>query len=188
MVPKPIVTWRQMLRRNVLGFLTWLRETDARQHNLERLCADMVSYVWATLADPSSCLMFWEAIPKTRSGCNDLSIFSSPEAVLAYAYQHLPRRYLRTWNTLLTMTARACLPLGAEGVRVLDIGTGPGTTAFAISDFYERLRIFGSEHAIEAFLHNSQPRKAMSGCPNSWDILPNCRGGQDRLARHTSIF
>jgi SAM-dependent methyltransferase len=151
LMPEPLITWRQLLRGNARRFLTWLKATDARQHQMERLCADMVSYARTRLADATSCLAFWEAIPKTRSGCNDLSIFNSPEAVLAYAFQHLPRRYLRTWNALLMMTASACLPLGTEGVRVLDIGTGPGTTAFAISDFYERLRIFGSEQAVEAF-------------------------------------
>jgi hypothetical protein len=37
----------------------------------------------------------------------------------------------------------AALPLGKEGVRILDVGTGPAPTPYAISDFYELLRDYG---------------------------------------------
>lgn len=50
---------------------------------------------------------------------------------------------------LTALAARACLPLGIEGVRILDIGTGPGTIAFAINDFYQELRSFGEAQGFE---------------------------------------
>ena len=122
---------------------------ETRSRALEQICADLETCIKSSLQDTESCLAFWAAIPQTRSGCNDLTTFSSREAVLAYAYQHLPRRYLRVWDALSALTARACLPLGRHGVRVLDIGTGPGTIAFAINDFYQALRNFGEEQCIE---------------------------------------
>lgn len=147
--PSAQVAWRQVLRRNARKFLALLRSNRTRSRALERICADLETCIKSCLHDADSCLAFWSAIPKTRSGCNDLSTFHSREAVLAYAYQHLPRRYLRTWDALRALTARACLPLGIEGVRVLDIGTGPGTTAFAIYDFYQELRSFGEAQGLD---------------------------------------
>jgi SAM-dependent methyltransferase len=148
-IPSAQVAWRQVLRRNARKFLEWLRVNEARNRALEKICADLEICIKSNLRDTESCRAFWAAIPQTRSGCNDLTTFSSREAVLAYAYQHLPRRYLRMWDSLTALTARACLPLGREGVRVLDIGTGPGTMAFAINDFYQGLRNFGEEQGIE---------------------------------------
>ena len=43
------------------------------------------------------------------------------------------------------MTAN-CLPLAKYGVNVLDVGTGPGPSAFAIHDFYSAVTQF-SEHS-----------------------------------------
>jgi len=40
------------------------------------------------------------------------------------------------------------LSLGKEGVRTLDIGTGPGPSALAIADFYSALSLFADEKKI----------------------------------------
>jgi hypothetical protein len=39
--------------------------------------------------------------------------------------------------------------MGCEGVRVLDVGTGPGPSALAIHDYYHALTQFGNENSIE---------------------------------------
>ena len=60
-------------------------------------------------------------------------------AAEAYAWMHLLDRYTRTWIALEHMVQRGCLPLAIRGVGVLDIGTGPGPSALAITDFYRHL-------------------------------------------------
>ena len=49
------------------------------------------------------------------------------------------------------------LPLGNEGVNILDVGTGPAPTPYAIQDFDYQLRSYGIDNQInESFsnIHN----------------------------------
>ena len=55
---------------------------------------------------------------------------------MAYAWLHLLDRYVRTWLALEHLVSSRLLPMGELGVRVLDVGTGPGPSAFATHDFY----------------------------------------------------
>ena len=59
-----------------------------------------------------------------------------PGAACAYAWLHLLDRYVRTWFALEILVDKNCFPMGKNGVRALDVGTGPGPSAFAIHDFY----------------------------------------------------
>jgi hypothetical protein len=71
-----------------------------------------------------------------------LETFRKPFAVDAYAYVHFLERYRRTWVTLDKLTEFAVLPLASRGVRVLDVGTGPACSLYAIEDFYAAVREF----------------------------------------------
>jgi ribosomal protein RSM22 (predicted rRNA methylase) len=53
-------------------------------------------------------------------------------AVEAYAYVHLLERYRRTWSALKYMCKVAALLLGTRGIRVLDVGSGPGPSVYAV--------------------------------------------------------
>lgn len=78
----------------------------------------------------------WSAVPAVLNRCNELETYSLPGAAPAYAWLHLPDRYVRTWLSLQALVEQSLLPMGREGVRTLDVGTGPGPSAFAIHDFY----------------------------------------------------
>ena len=68
--------------------------------------------------------------------CNEQAAYEKPGAACAYAWLYLLERYVRTWLALERLLQRNCLPMGKNGVRALDVGTGPGPAAFAIHDFY----------------------------------------------------
>jgi hypothetical protein len=68
-----------------------------------------------------------------------------PGASAAYAWLHLLDRYARTWSALETLVTACCLPLAKGGVRVLDVGTGPGPSAFAVHDFYAAMTEFAAQ-------------------------------------------
>ena len=94
---------------------------------------------------------FWNTIPHVRKACNDPCTYQLPWAAEAYAYVHLLLRYCRTWAVLKHLTAKAVLPLGSQGVRVLDVGTGPAPALYAIDDFYSALDRFAQESEIQEY-------------------------------------
>ena len=68
-----------------------------------------------------------------------------PGAACAYAWLHLLDRYVRTWLALERLVQKSSLPMGKNGVRALDVGTGPGPAAFAIHDFYAAMVEFSEK-------------------------------------------
>ncbi len=78
----------------------------------------------------------WTAVPSVMGGCNDQDTYRERGAARAYAWLHLLDRYVRTWLALQYLVEQSILPMGKEGVRILDVGTGPGPSAFAAHDFY----------------------------------------------------
>ena len=78
----------------------------------------------------------WHAAPAVLKNCNDPATYTIAQAEVAYAWLHLLDRYVRTWLALEHLVSSRLLPMGELGVRVLDVGTGPGPSAFATHDFY----------------------------------------------------
>src|SRR5262249_33710080 len=87
----------------------------------------------------------WAAVPFVMHSCNMPGLYDLPRASEAYALVHFLERYRRAWRTLEELTASLLLPLGVEGIRVLEVGSGPGSCLFAIADFYAALRAYGEE-------------------------------------------
>ena len=92
-----------------------------------------------------------------------------PLAAEAYAYVHMLDRYWRTWDVLIELTKEGALPVGSRGVDVLDVGTGPASTPYALHDYYTLLRRFGQENNIKKFAQQAtqisivESSQAMSG-------------------------
>lgn len=91
-------------------------------------------------------LNVWTAVPAVLSQCNDRETYRMPGAASAYAWLHLSDRYVRTWLALQLLLQESLLPMGSKGVRVLDIGTGPGPSALAAHDFYSAMVEFAEEN------------------------------------------
>lgn len=92
----------------------------------------------------------WAAAPAVLSKYNEQSTYALPFAPVAYIWLHLLDRYARAWRALEVLVRQRCLPLAKYGVRVLDVGTGPGPTAFAVHDFYQALVKFSEAEGITA--------------------------------------
>lgn len=56
------------------------------------------------------------------------------------------------WAVLNHLTAENLLPLGAHGVRTLDVGTGPAPALYAINDYYAALTEYAREQQIRPLM------------------------------------
>jgi hypothetical protein len=146
-------TWRQLLKTHRRPFLQWLRESARARSALQRTAAQLADFLIVTIDAlhsewPQAPLEFWSRIPEVRRCCSAVGTFEKRLAAEAYAYVHLLERYRRTWATLHYLCEVAVLPLGVNGVRILDIGTGPAPALYAIDDFYAALRAFADESGV----------------------------------------
>lgn len=128
--------WTALQRREGPAFLRWLDDG----HVLEKGFCAMASALRAVLqSEVHTCgdaRKVWSAVPAVLNRCNKSATYALAGAAPAYAWLHLLDRYVRTWWGLRLLVKRRLLPMGKEGVRVLDVGTGPGPSAFATHDFY----------------------------------------------------
>lgn len=145
------MTWRQLILQHGPAFLDWLSETDAQSKALSKLAIDLEEFLKRNLQDLESCQYFWNAIPLVRLACNINKTYEMPLAAEAYAYVHMLDRYWRTWDVLIELTRKGVLPAGLRGVDVLDVGTGPAPTPYALYDYYTLLRRFGRKNNIIEF-------------------------------------
>lgn len=146
-------TWRNLLRRNRAGFLSWLRKSGRERECFERISSQLADFLIMRISRtgpewPEAPIEFWKRIPDVRSCCSEPRTFEKPLAVEAYAYVHLLERYRRMWRCLKYLTHNAALPLGTHGVRVLDVGAGPGPSLYAIDDFYRALNEYATESTV----------------------------------------
>jgi hypothetical protein len=145
-------SWRKALVEKASSYLEWLDSQKHPEHYLAKIANKLQTYLTATIQTPEEALCFWKTIPQVRSACNQPETYEKRFAAEAYAYVHFLDRYWRTWDVLRELTRLCALPLGKDGVRVLDIGTGPGPTPYALQDFYSLLREYGRVYGQELFI------------------------------------
>ncbi len=93
----------------------------------------------------------WEAAPYMLKRCNEQASYERPFAAEAYAWLHFLDRYARSWRAFEVLVKLHCLPMTRYGVNALDIGTGPGPSAFAAHDFYQSMTSFARTEGVPAF-------------------------------------
>ena len=129
-------SWTSFVREEGRGFLDWVHENRILSSNFDVL----VSALWCLLnrfvKTKKDALDLWMTVPGVPARCNDQRTYLMPMAPVAYAWLHLPDRYVRTWLALEQLVSTATIPMGVNGVTALDVGTGPGPSAFAVNDFY----------------------------------------------------
>ena len=125
-----------MQRREGIDFLQWLEDRQALRTGLNSLADCLWCLLEEWVRTKEDVEEVWAAAPFVRGRCNDPDTYGMRGAARAYAWLHLLDRYVRTWLSLECLAKQSILPMGSEGVRVLDVGTGPGPSAFAVHDFF----------------------------------------------------
>lgn len=128
--------WTSFLKEEGADYLTWLMTQRILSRRFDELATALSSLLREWVRTPGEAADVWCAAPAVISRCNEKKTYEMPGAACAYAWFHLLDRYVRTWNALKLLVKRHCLPMGRYGVNALDVGTGPGPSAFAIHDFY----------------------------------------------------
>lgn len=182
--------WTGLQRRHGAEFLRWLGESKALRTGFDALAGNLHALLGERVQTKEDALKVWTAVPSVTGKCDDPNTYETPEAASAYSWLHLPSRYVRTWLALQELVKQCRLPMGKEGVRALDVGTGPGPSAFATHDFYAAMTAYAEVNGIElwrqpshvtcaessaamnSFRHHLTERMAMDGAPRS--VLAIC--------------
>jgi hypothetical protein len=148
------MTWRRILIKNARVFGEWLEATGKRIEAFDRLATALEVFLMDyVLGDgpgtsaSASCAAFANALPLVLEQCDE-SIYDEPLVAEAYAFVHLLERYRRFTQVLDELLETGILPMRDHGIRVLDVGSGPGPALYATADFYQQLREFAEAHGI----------------------------------------
>ena len=128
--------WTSLLRQEGPDFLKWVKDQRVLSTKFDVLAKALSSLLRDSIRTSEQASDVWMAVPAVLCRCNEKATYKKPGAACAYAWLHLLDRYVRTWVALELLVEKNCLPMGKNGVRALDVGTGPGPSAFAIHDFY----------------------------------------------------
>ena len=129
-------SWTELQQREGGDFLHWLGLESRLLKGFEALATALRETLSEYVSTASAAREVWHAAPAVLKNCNDPATYNMTQAEVAYAWLHLLDRYVRTWLSLEHLVSSRLLPMGKRGVRVLDVGTGPGPSAFATHDFY----------------------------------------------------
>lgn len=130
------IGWAGLQKQDGSTFLAWIQDERKLSLQLDNLAKALSSLLHEIIRTPAEAHDVWKAVPAVLGRCNEQATYEKPGAAPAYAWLHLLERYVRTWLALERLVENACLAMGKDGVRALDVGTGPGPAAFAIHDFY----------------------------------------------------
>ena len=127
--------WTGLQRREGTAVLRWLDREKRLQTGFNGLARGLREILAAETRTATEARCVWNAVPSVFGRCNDPATYRLAGAGAAYGWLHLLDRYVRTWVALEHVLRARLLPMGQYGVRVLDVGTGPGPSAFATHDF-----------------------------------------------------
>ena len=140
--------WTSFLRREGGDFLKWLRVQRVLSSKCDELAKGLDALLIDKIRTPQDAELVWNAAPSVLACCNDQSTYERAGAALAYAWMHLLDRYVRTWLALEMLVRESCIPMGRYGVNALDVGTGPGSSALAIIDFYTSMTEYSRQSDV----------------------------------------
>ena len=134
--------WTGLQRREATTLIAWMRREQLLSKGFDALANALREIVKLLAPTPIDAREIWAAASSVIKKCDDPTTYSMRGANAAYAWLHLLDRYVRTWLALERLLRDRLLPMGKYGVRVLDVGTGPGPSAFATHDFYAALGVY----------------------------------------------
>lgn len=190
-----MTSWTGIQRREGCCLVGWLKNDDALKAGFDGMAGALRLLLEDWVRMGQDVREVWAATPAVLKRCNEEATYRLPGAARAYAWLHLLDRYVRTWLALQRLVEQRILPMGKEGVRVLDVGTGPGPSAFAVRDFFAamvryadgpgseswrqpaRIACVEQEREMNHFRHHLAERLHLKGGPMS--ILNTCGHIQD---------
>ena len=131
--------WTGLQRREGTAVLRWLDREKRLQRGFNGLARGLREILAAETRTEGDARRVWDATPSVLGRCNDPATCRLAGAGAACGWLHLLDRYVRIWVGLEHLLREGLLPMGQYGVRALDVGTGPGPSAFATHDFYAAL-------------------------------------------------
>ena len=134
--------WSGLQRREGATVMGWLYRERRLGKGFDALADGLREILDTKARTAADACDVWGAASAVMARCNKLATYLMRGADVAYAWLHLLDRYVRTWLALERLLVDGLLPMGKHGVRVLDIGTGPGPSAFATHDFYVALAAY----------------------------------------------
>ena len=137
-------SWTRLLRLRGPDYLAWLTQNAILQKKLNTLSNALWTVLCACVHKAEHAIEVWKVVPSVVCRCNEQDTYERPGASVAYAWLYLLERYVRTWLALEVMVERSCLPMAKYGVRTLDVGSGPGPSAFAVHDFFAAMTEFSN--------------------------------------------
>jgi hypothetical protein len=159
-------TWRSLQRRAAPRLQPHLDQL--RQESIGQLISALEEYLLGCLRDQRSARDFLDRLPDIYGSCND-NIYERPMVAEAYAYIHMVSRYCNWWDTFVKLFAAGWLPMRESGLRVLDVGAGPGPATYAFLDFSRALNrtllALDSSDALQAL---RTPRPDVVMVESSW--------------------
>lgn len=138
-------SWAGLLRLQGPDYLAWLTKNQVLQTKFDTLSNALWSLLCSHVYTPEHAVEVWNAVPSVICRCSDQDTYKRSGAGLAYAWLYFLERYVRTWIALDKLVEQSCIPMAKFEVRALDVGTGPGSSAFAVHDYFVAMTDFSNE-------------------------------------------
>lgn len=171
------ISWKKLLGESGPSFLGWLEQNHIRLRLYNTLAENLEYYFEQNfkpnLSSPDFSHDFVDMLSQVHNSdkCADEKTFQTALSIQAYTYAHLLERYRRIWDVLIILLKAKVLPMGDDGIDVLDIGTGPASALYAVSDFYSALRDFATKKGY-TFLDTPSPRlHCIESSPFMWQFF-----------------
>ena len=139
------------MRREGPVLLGWIRENAVFVQKFDACAKVLSKYLFSQIRTSADARMVWRGVPRALNHCDADTMHEDRGVVLAYAWLHFLERYARAWQALEHLVEKYRLPMGSQGVRALDVGSGLGPTAFAIHDFYSAMLEFSDRTSHPAW-------------------------------------
>lgn len=144
-------TKRQLQLDHAEDILGWLDANNVFRTRFERVGLSLSEFVIRNLVNEDCVRSFVDRLHEVIASCNEQT-FEDDLTALSYAHVHMLERYRRTWVALEHLLAVGALPLRArdQELAVLDVGSGPGSCSYAVSDFYDVIDEFAKAYGVLA--------------------------------------
>lgn len=141
----PKQSWTRLQMQEGPALLDWLESNEILAQRFDTLAKAFHWLLEMEVRTAKDAIAVCKAVPAAYKCLNNQSVYENLYPAISYIGLHLLDRYVRTWLAMVKLVEACCLPLAKYGVNVLDSGTGPGPSAFAVHDFYAAITKFSEE-------------------------------------------